>query len=234
MHIFDKSLRLFSFRCSVWMKSLAGLIILVCCGQVNAEVASATKQLIDLLTPITVLEGRFDQQLTDAEGEARQLSQGEFTVKRPGKFRWHTSPPYEQLLISNQATLWLYDPDLEQVTVRPYDQRLQQTPAILLSGEANKIGNHFRIEKISLPAADKPESSPVSIEAFALYPKLADNLFEKLTMSFRAGKPQEIAIYDSLGQKTAITFHELHINKAVEDSLFEFVPPAGTDILVDE
>jgi outer membrane lipoprotein carrier protein len=144
-------------------------------------------------------------------------------LKRPGQFRWQTDAPMEQLLVSDGKQVWLYDPDLEQVTIQALDQRLTHTPALLLSGDVSKISENFEISH--------QESS--GVVDFVLKPKARDTLFDNLRLSFRNGVINDMQLIDSVGQRTNILFAGVKMNAPLSASLFRFVPPAGTDIIQD-
>jgi outer membrane lipoprotein carrier protein len=145
-------------------------------------------------------------------------------LQKPGNFYWRTTAPYEQLLVSDQKTIWLYDPDLEQVTVRPVGEDLQKTPALLFSNDLDKLREQFLVTRIA--GADLQES-------FNLVPKAPDGLFSELTLVFSAGLLSEFHIQDNLGQSTRFVLSNVSSNEAVDAALFQFVPPEGVDVLHD-
>ena len=190
---------------------------------VSAADSAAVKRLTELLNQAQTLTGRFSQLTLDASGTNLQESTGEMALKRPGQFRWHTDAPMEQLLVSDGKQVWLYDPDLEQVTIQALDQRLTHTPALLLSGDVSKISENFEISH--------QESS--GVVDFVLKPKARDTLFDNLRLSFRNGVINDMQLIDSVGQRTNILFAGVKMNAPLSASLFRFVPPAGTDIIQD-
>src|SRR5690606_35728590 len=105
----------------------------------QADEEKAAQRLTELLNQAQTLTARFSQLTLDGSGSRLQETSGELALKRPGQFRWHTDAPLEQLLVSNGKQIWLYDPDLEQVTIQTLDQRLSHTPALLLSGDVSQI-----------------------------------------------------------------------------------------------
>jgi len=199
------------------------LWVLVLSFSANGE--DATEALSQLLLPMKTLTGHFKQYSTDSEGEVFQPSEGLFALKRPGKFRWDTLEPGPQLLVSNQKKLWLYDAELNVVTVRPFDERLQQTPILLLSGEVSKIRRHFQVVQSS------PEKNK---QVFTLHPRAKTGMYEQLQLRFALGQLKGMSVRDSLGQTTTITLNNLELNKALEDQQFEFQPPPGADVMIDE
>src|SRR5690606_28049466 len=148
----------------------------------------SAEQLRKLLDAMTTLQGKFTQTLYDTKGEQLEQSSGTFVLQRPGKFYWKTEQPYPQLLVSNQQTIWLYDPDLEQVTVRPFTDDLQQTPALLLSEDVDRLREHFSIQR---------QKTDAEREQFALTPKVSSGLFQQLTLVFAAGQLQEFHLQDN-------------------------------------
>lgn len=189
----------------------------------QADNAAAVKRLTDLLGKSQTLSGRFSQLTLDASGTNLQESTGEMALKRPGQFRWHTDPPLEQLLVSDGKQVWLYDPDLEQVTIQKLDQRLTHTPALLLSGDVSRISDNFEVSF--------QETSGVA--DFILRPKAKDSLFDNLRLSFRNGVINDMQLIDSVGQRTNILFSGVRMNLPLEQKLFSFQPPPGTDVIHD-
>ncbi|BFM16209.1 outer membrane lipoprotein chaperone LolA [Maricurvus nonylphenolicus] len=191
----------------------------------NTYAANASENLQQLLQPMNALSGRFTQSLIDAEGETLQESEGQFWLQKPGKLNWHTQGPFEQLLITNDENLWLYDPDLEQVTVKNIDKTLEQSPVSILSGNIADFNLHYDIEQKA--GADNREN-------FVLLPRANEALFEKLTLSFSNGIIESMQLLDSLGQVTNITLLATQLNPEIAAEQFVFSAPPGTDVLVDD
>lgn len=103
------------------------------------------QRLTQLLEKSQTIEANFSQLTIDASGTSLQETSGKMTVKRPGLFYWHTDAPQEQVVVSDGKNVTLWDPDLEQATVKKLDVRLNQTPALLLSGDVSKISQSFDI-----------------------------------------------------------------------------------------
>jgi outer membrane lipoprotein carrier protein len=191
----------------------------------NSYAESTSKNLQHLLEPMNALSGRFTQQLIDAEGETLQQSEGQFWLQKPGKLNWHTQAPFEQLLITNDENLWLYDPDLQQVTVKNIDKTLEQSPVSILSGNVENFNLHYVIEQKT--GADNRDE-------FVLLPRAQEALFEQLTLTFNDGIIESMQLLDSLGQVTDITLLETQLNPEIDAEQFIFSTPPGTDVLVDD
>ena len=182
--------------------------------------AESVKRLGQLLGSDTIT-ARFSQLTLDGSGTQLQETAGEMSVKRPGLFYWHTDAPQEQTMISDGQKVTLWDPDLEQVTIKKLDQRLTQTPALLLSGDVSKISESFDIT--SKQAGD--------VMDFTLKPKTKDTLFDSLRLSFRGGKINDMQLIDSVGQRTNILFTGVKVNEPIPASKFKFDIPKGADVI---
>jgi outer membrane lipoprotein carrier protein len=185
-----------------------------------AEDASA-QRLTALLNQAKTISARVSQLTLDGSGTQLQETAGQLVLKRPGLFRWHTDAPMEQLLVSNGEKVWLYDPDLEQVTIQTLDKRLTHTPALLLSGDVSQIQENFEIS----------HKEGGNVVDFILKPKSKDTLFDSLRLSFRSGVLNDMQLIDTIGQRTNILFLSVKMNEAVDDKLFSFEIPEGADVI---
>lgn len=201
-------------------KVIIGSLVLLLPLFVNAD---DTTELSNLLKTYKTISGKFTQQLVDETGELIQDSTGEFQVKKPGYFHWETKQPFPQLLVSNLESIWLYDPDLEQVTVRSYKKNVDQSPALLLNGDVQKITENYRVRKAT------GESS-----RFILLPLNNQATFTELQLAFQDKELIQMVLKDSLQQTTTFNFSQLALNRNILDTAFEFIVPEGVDILVDE
>ncbi|AQZ95694.1 outer membrane lipoprotein chaperone LolA [Halopseudomonas phragmitis] len=183
--------------------------------------AKAAERLNQLLSQAQTLTANFSQMTLSSNGASLQETTGSMTLKRPGKFRWHTDPPLEQLLVSDGRQVWLYDPDLMQVTVQEMDQRLTHTPALLLSGDVSTLQDNFEIAW----------TEGGSVVDFTLTPKAADTLFETLRLSFRDGLINDMQMSDPIGQRTNILFTNVQLNPAMDEAQFTFEIPEGVDVI---
>ncbi|MBB1521477.1 outer membrane lipoprotein chaperone LolA [Aquipseudomonas campi] len=187
----------------------------------QADDEAAVKRLTELLNQAQTISARFSQLTLDGTGTQLQETAGQLALKRPGLFRWHTDAPQEQLLVSNGEKVWLYDPDLMQVTIQSLDQRLTHTPALLLSGDVSKIRENF---EISFKEAGE-------VVDFMLKPKAQDTLFDNLRLSFRRGVINDMQLIDSIGQRTNILFLSVKMNEQLDPALFTFDVPEGADVI---
>jgi len=167
------------------------------------------------------VRANFHQLVTDKQGRKVQEVDGEMQLKRPNKFRWDYSKPYEQQIISDGKQVWLYDTDLAQVTVRGLSKSIGSSPASLLAGGA-AIENDFKL--VNASRRD-------SLEWVSANPKNPDSGFKKILMGFKDNKLQEMMLVDSFDHTTKITFSQIQVNPALEDKSFLFIPPKGVDVV---
>ncbi|MDY7559617.1 outer membrane lipoprotein chaperone LolA [Pseudomonas sp. 10B1] len=178
-------------------------------------------RLTQLLETSKTLSARFSQLTLDGSGTQLQETAGDMALQRPGLFYWHTDAPQEQLMVSNGKKVSLWDPDLQQVTIKTLDQRLTQTPALLLSGDVSKISESFDISA----------KEAGGVIDFILKPKTKDTLFDSLRLSFRNGMINDMQLVDSVGQRTNILFTGVKANQSIPASKFVFDIPKGADVI---
>ena len=165
----------------------------------------------------------FDQQVFDRAGKVVDRASGSFAFARPGKFRWAYEKPHKQLLVGDGAKLWIYDPDLSQVTVKRIDNAISSTPAALLAGK-DDITALFTLR-------DAGTADGLSwVEAT---PKAADTGFERVRLGLHGKTLAAMELYDQLGGHTMLRFLELKANAPVSADTFKFSPPKGVDVLED-
>lgn len=203
--------------------------------QVAATEAQATKTLNGLLTKMSSLQANFNQ-TTKATAPTKQLQpqkqmglksthlgqnfSGVMQVKRQGLFRWETTSPMKQLIVTSGKTVWIYDPDLQQATRQTLDEQMSNTPALLLSGNSAQMMKSYKVTQ--------PNSA---VPYFVLYPRAKDGVFESLAIRFENNVPSQMVLSDSLGQQTTVNFTDAKLNPVIAKSQFQFVPPKGVDVI---
>jgi len=188
---------------------------------VNAH-AAATDRLKTFVAASHSAQANFTQELKDKSGKRLQSASGTMQFERPGKFRWEYRKPYEQLIVGDGKKFWLYDIDLNQVTVKKLDAALGGSPAALLSGN-NEIERGFVLKDI-----DEREG----LEWLQAIPKSSDTNFAKILMGFNASSELvAMELHDTFGHRTMLHFSEFKNNPSLSPQLFKFTPPKGADVL---
>lgn len=199
------------------------IVLILCLFSFNvvAEDAIAIQQLRSFLENTNSLSARFQQKLVDEYGGLLQQSAGTLNMQKPGKFRWDYILPYSQNIISNGKKIWMYDSELEQVNIRPYDQ-VKSSPVNLLDNQ--KLDEQFVLE--SLPFIENQHW-------VRLTPKGTESDFKKMLVGLQNGKIKSMRFRDNFNQQTDIEFEQLVVNPKFKKDNFEFVAPEGTDVMGD-
>ncbi len=179
------------------------------------------KAVYQYFSTLDSFHANFTQTVKDSDGEDIQQSEGEVWIQRPGKFRWNYRSPYKQEVVANGVELWTFDPELEQATVKPIDQVLSVTPAMLLSG-ARKL---HEIATIHSKGVHQGQNW------YQVLPLEIDETVDQVQLAFVDKQLSAIRVNDSFGNTTTIQFSKQKKNKALSGDLFSIELPEGTDIL---
>lgn len=184
--------------------------------------ADATSNLLEHLQSLSTMSADFMQVTLNQKGVSLQENHGHMTVARGNRFHWQVTAPDEQLVVADGKQVWVYDPGLEQVVIKPLDAQLSATPALLFGGSLEDIRQAF---DVSEEKAGKKQLH------FVLKPRDGQAMFSQLEVNFSGKTPASMRLLDSLGQKTFIEFSQVKMNPAVTDDLFHFTAPAGVDVV---
>jgi outer membrane lipoprotein carrier protein len=193
----------------------------------SAAHAAAVDQLRQFLSQTKTASGEFTQRVTGPaarSGAAPRDSSGRFTFERPGRFRWTYDKPYEQLLVADGERLYLYDKDLNQVTVKKIAAALPASPASILFG-ASDFERDFVV---------RDDGARDGLEWVDATPRAKDSPFERIRIGFRDGLPMAMHLTDSFGQTSLLRFSKVERNPKVDPQVFRFTPPPGADVLEDK
>lgn len=200
-------------------KFIVSLFIFMCATHAHA---GASDKLRSFISGSQSGQANFTQVVTDKKGKKIQSASGTMQFVRPGKFRWVYQKPYEQIIVGDGAKFWMYDVDLNQVTVKKLDAALGSSPAALLSGN-NEIERSFVLKDTAM------RDGMEWLEASA---KAKDTGFESINMAFNdKGDLAVMELRDAFGMKTELRFTQMQRNPQLPAHLFRFVPPKGADVL---
>jgi len=203
----------------MYRKLLITLAVFMCAATAHADTIAKLKAFI---ASTHSGQANFTQDVLDKDGKKIQAASGTMQFVRPGKFRWVYQKPYEQLIVGDGEKFWLYDTDLNQVTVKKLDAALGSSPAALLSG-SNEIERSFSL---------KDSGEKDGLDWLEAKPKSQDTSFSSIRMGFNA--QSELAVmelHDAFGHKTVLRFTGMQRNPQLAPQLFKFVPPKGADVL---
>lgn len=185
------------------------------------SLGATTESLKAFLNQTSSAQARFAQIVLDKNMKTLQQATGTMSFSRPGKFRWEYQKPYEQLIVGDGERLWIYDKDLNQVTVRKLDRALGASPAALLAG-SNEIDKNYVVTNAG---------SRDGLDWLEAVPRTQDTAFERVRLGFGKNGLEAMELRDQFGQMTVIRFADLERNPKLPAELFKFTPPQGADII---
>jgi len=191
--------------------------------------ADGLKDLERFLSEVGSARSGFTQVVTSpvrsGETVARsKTSAGSFEFQRPNRFRFEYTKPFEQTIVADGQTLWLYDVDLNQVTARKQQEVLGSTPAALIAAGTDLRALTDVFELKAAPAKD-------GMEWVEARPRSKDGQLQTVRVGFKQGQLGVLEIADSLGQRSVLTFNQWQGNAALAPERFRFQPPAGADVI---
>jgi len=189
----------------------------------SAAHAGAREQLDSFTRGLKGLDGQFTQQVFDDNGRVRESSSGRVALAAPRLFRWEYEKPYPQLIVADGKTVWVHDPDLDQVSRRPQGGAEQDSPLAALIDPA-RLDRDFLVE-------DAGEAD--GLQWLLLKPRQGGDeaAFQSAKLGLSGQALVRMQIVDALGQRTEIRFSGWTRNPSFENGTFEFTPPAGVDVV---
>lgn len=187
-----------------------------------ANAADPKAALTGFYEKVDTFSASFTQVSVDHVGSVVDESHGRLVLDRPDRFFWDYEAPFRQQIISDGAKVWLYDPDLAQVTVRKLGEAVSGTPAALLSGKDLELAFTISTEEVQ------------GIEWTVLTPKNNDADFSRIRMRFENDLPKVMELRDQFEQTTSIEFKNVNVNPKVAKGTFEFAPPPNVEVVGDE
>ncbi len=184
------------------------------------KISKGETYLENFLENTQTLEANFQQIMRASDGEVLQQTEGKFYLNRPGKFRWNYQSPYEQIIVSDGERIWIYDVDLDQVTVQRKEAGLPSTPMALLE-DSSKLHKSFTVS---------PLDERDGIYRLRLNSKSKESDFGEIVVGVDAKGLRFLQLHDQFEQVTDIVFSEIIINTELAKEIFEFIPPEGVDV----
>lgn len=206
---------------------------------VTTPAIASEAMLKQFFKQVSSMQANFQQTVMDESGMTLEQSKGVFYLSRPGKFRWNYKNPDPELvaegvqgsqIIADGSSIYLYDPDLEQVTQRSMQDALAQVPSLLLVQSGGDINQHFQITDFGVTDG---------LSWVALKPAAEDASYRQLMIGFANagfegfGELRNIVLLDGLGNETRLVLSQVQTNLKLPSDIFNFDPPEGVDVLVD-
>lgn len=184
--------------------------------------AGARDELKTFTTGLKGLDGQFTQQVFDGGGKLKESSSGRVAMSAPRLFRWEYNQPYEQLIVADGKQVWVYDPDLQQATVREQGIEEENSPLAALI-DPGKLDRQFNV-------SEAPGQG--GLEWLTLTPKKeGDASFQTARLAFDNGALVKMEVKDAVGQRTEISFAGWKRNPSFAAGTFAYTPAAGVDVV---
>jgi outer membrane lipoprotein carrier protein len=182
--------------------------------------ADAVDTLKEFVRDVKSGRATFTQTVTAPDGAKKRSSSGSFEFLRPNRFRFVYAKPLEQTIVSDGQKVWIYDADLNQVSIRKFSAVLGATPAALLAG--GSLDKDFDVSN---------QPSEGGLEWVLALPKVKDGAFQSVRIGFKAKTLAVVEITDSFGQRSNLQFSQMQSNAVIAADAFKFTPPAGADVI---
>ena len=188
-----------------------------------AQTASATglERMKEYFQNIQTLQAGFHQVVTDKQGRKTQDVTGNMRLQKPNKFRWDYNKPFVQEILGDGEHIWIYDPELNQVTVRALSKVTSSSPATLLAG-GKDIERYFTVKDVSRKG---------DLEWVLAIPKVGETGFERVFLGFKGDEVMAMELQDRFGNRTYIEFTNIERNPKFARDLFKFNPPHDADVV---
>ena len=199
------------------------LVLLLCSCAASAS-ATGLERLNRFFKDLSTMRAQFVQTLLDPSNKVLEESEGVLLVSRPGRFRLDYQTPYQQLYVADGKRVWMYDKDLEQVTVRAQQAALGSTPALVLSG-TEPLEKAFTITELGFHEG---------FQWLELKPKRPDSNFETVRLAMEDDLIRAMEMTDGFGQSTRLYFRKVERNPKLPEDSFRFTPPPGVDVIGED
>jgi outer membrane lipoprotein carrier protein len=199
---------------------LSGFLLLFAAGAHAASI----ERFQSFLRSTQTAQATFEQRVFDRNRTLVQTAKGSFAFQRPGRFRWAYDKPQSQVIVGDGEKVWIWDADLNQVTVKRLARAIGSTPAALLAGSAD-IAQAFVLQDAGVRDG---------LEWLEAKPREAESGFERIRLGMSSSGVEAMELLDSFGQTTVLKFINLSRNPQIDAGTFRFTPPKGADVLGDK
>jgi outer membrane lipoprotein carrier protein len=189
-----------------------------------ANAAGTARDRLDAFAHgLHALRGDFSQTVYDQHGRVSETSRGMLALQAPRQFRWQVTSPYKQLIVADGRKVWVYDPELEQVTVRNQGAEEAHSPLTVLT-DLSQLDSEFEATEAG---------TREGLDWLRLVSRHKDSQFEYAEIGFAADGPRAMVFKDNLGDRTEIVFSDWQRNPSLPAGTFAFTPPPGADVVGD-
>jgi outer membrane lipoprotein carrier protein len=174
----------------------------------------------------------FIQKSTIKAMDIADLASGKVYIKYPGMMRWEYEKPDRQIIITDADKLWIYRPEDNQVMTG-------KAPTFFRDGKGASFLSDIRLIRqkfdISLEDGEPGESDLFYHLKLVPLEKTMDISTIRLMVSKQTFNVLQVSTQNFYGDETRIDLINSAFGGDLEDSLFSFSIPEGTDVLqIDE
>ncbi len=202
------------------MKYLVVLVLMLGSLANPVWAAEAAQRLQAALKNLDNVSAEFKQTLLDEDKNIVQQSRGTMALQRPGKFAWIYTEPFEQRIIGDGSELWIYDVELEQVTVKPMDAGISNAPIMILMKQTD-VTQQFDVSEVG---------QRKFLYWVELKPHASDLEYSSIFIGLEDDNVRAMELQDQFGQSTQIVFENMRVGVVHNPATFKFVPPEGVDV----
>ena len=188
----------------------------------TVQAEGGREKLNEFFTNVNTMQSTFVQEVFDDKGKLKQKSRGTVYLLRPGRFRWEYAAPEAHQIVADGKNVWVYDVELDQVTVKPMTQALSAAPVGMLLNK-QPVEKQFAVQEMN---ADNS-----NLEWFRLVPHKKDSDFTTMDLGINQNGIQEMVLEDKFKQQTYIHFQGMKLDVNIATDRFIFRPPAGVDVI---
>ena len=205
----------------IFISGLIGLFVLAGALTVTAAASGDARAALErFLFELKSYSAEFQQTLVDETGFVLQEGRGQFALALPDQLRWEVVTPFAQVIVADGDSLWIHDPDLRQVTVRPMESALEATPLALLT-QPQRLDERFFVSEMPVPDGYR----------LRLLPRSSQSDFTQLVIDLDANSALQTLYFDDVfGQRTTLAIVAAQRNPDIPATTFDFIPPPGTDV----
>lgn len=204
-------------------KRFLPLLVFLFCAQGAAAEDSARTQLQHFTSDLNSLEASFDQEIVDVDGRPVETSSGHLVLMQPAMFRWEYTGEYPQQIVADGERVWIYDIELEQVSVKTQSSATADSPLSVLT-QPETMDEQFRVTELGIAEGES---------LLELVPLDSQAEFDRIILGFADNQLRSMILEDAFGQRTHIIYHELVLNTEIAPETFELNIPEGVDIIGD-
>ncbi len=206
------------------MKALIIFLSIYCSAAIaeTTDSLSARQQLEAFSQNMVSFTAGFSQQIRSANGRLEEPETGQFKLLRPNFFRWDYAGEYPQQIVGDGQQVWIYDIELEQVSVKPQAQNVSESPVLVLLQPEN-LDKFFTVTELGV---DTDGAAMI-----ALVPINPETTFERIIVTLKNSLPQLLILEDGFGQRTELSFIGQQLNPEIAADQFVFFAPEGTDVI---